>query len=377
MAPNPDSLLIFDTTLRDGEQSPGCSMTQPEKLRVARALDGADLFLPLKLHGVEKDAFVNFYTDMQQAIAQVFFEYEQLVLIMASGIAVRLIAPHLTTKWRDPGVVVMDDGGKNIISLLSGHWGGANDLTKKLAAVLGGNPVITTESDVEGFPAVDLLVKALTGGRKPADPAALKHIQTAILNGQDVGFYPKALKFFPGMAGHTNLHFYDTVEELYLSGCSAGLIACGHAIHPVEVKENFYLVTIRDLVVGIGCHKGAGADEIEQGINSVLAESGLSDTALALVCSIDKKSAEAGLLEYGRSHRLPLKFYTAEEINAVKAPSPASKHALKVMGAQGVAEPCAILGARGGELLTHKKKLKYMTVAVARIPLRELLDGSE
>jgi len=343
-------------------------------LRIVRTLEGAELFLPLKLQHEEIDKSACFYDDLRLAIARVFFEYERLVLIMASGIAVRLIAPHLTTKWQDPAVVVMDDRGKNIISLLSGHWGGANDLAKKLAAVLGGNPVITTESDVEGFPAVDLLVKALTGGREPADPKLLKHIQTAILNGQDVGFYPKALRFFSGMQGHINLHFFDTIEELYVSVCTAGIIASGHSMHPIELKENFFLVPIRDIVVGIGCHKGAGADEIEQGINNVLSASGLSDTSLALVCSIDKKSAEAGLLEYSRRHGLPLKFYTAEEINAVKTPSPVSQHALKVMGVQGVAEPCAILGSKGGELLKHKKKFKNMTVSLVRIPLRELLE---
>ena len=343
-------------------------------LRAVRALEGAELFLPMKLKNDAAEAQAQFYADIKPLLGQLFYEYEQLVLVMASGIAVRLLAPHLVNKWQDPAVVVMDESGKNVISLLSGHWGGANDLAGKLARALGGNPVITTESDIEEFPAFDLLIKALTGGRKPSDPKLLKHIQTAVLEGRDVGFYPRGLQFFPGMVSHANLHFFDSIEELYISGCAAGIIACGHCLRPVPLKENFSLVTIRDIVVGIGCHKGTTAEMIEQGVTSVLAGLGLSAASISLVCSIDKKSGEEGLREYCKSHDLKVKFYAAHEINAVTTPSPPSHYALKVMGVQGVAEPCAILGSKGGDLLTHKKKLKNMTVAVARIQLRELLE---
>lgn len=342
--------------------------------RLMRGLNEARLYVPLKFQDGEQDPSVSFYEDVKQTVAELFFAAGHLVLVMAAGIAVRLIAPHLTTKWHDPAVVVLDDSGANVVSLLSGHWGGANDLAEKIAAVLGARPVVTTASDVSGYPALDLLVKALGGGRPPADPALLARIQASMLGGQDVGFYPKAIRYFPGMTDHHNLHFFDSVEELYLSGCTAGLIASGHAGQPFEVKEQFPVVQVRDIVIGIGCHRGTQAREIQAGIAAVLADLGLGDAAVARVCTIDRKGEEPGLRAYCSGRGLPLTCYSAGQLNALTTPSPTSRHALRVMGVRGVAEPCAVLGAMGGELLARKKKLENMTLAVARIPLRELLE---
>ena len=205
--------------------------------RMLRSLDGAELFLPVKLTDEAGETPAQFYDDIKQLMARIFYEYAQVVLVMASGIAVRLIAPHVTSKWQDPAVVVIDDSGKNIISLLSGHWGGANDLAEKLARVLGGHAVVTTESDVAGFPALDLLVKALGSGRMPENKKFLKTLQARMLEGAQVGFCPRDLSCFPNMTGQSNLHFFDTVDELYSSGCTEGVIANMPGMAPFEVKK--------------------------------------------------------------------------------------------------------------------------------------------
>lgn len=342
--------------------------------RMLRSLDGADLFLPVKLTDDAGAAPAQFYDDIKQLIARLFYEYGQLVLVMASGIAVRLIAPHVTSKWHDPAVVVIDDSGKNIISLLSGHWGGANDLAEKLARVLGGHAAVTTESDVAGFPALDLLVRALGGGSMPENKKFLKSLQARMLEGAQVGFCPSDLRCFPNMAGQPNLHFFDTVEELYSSGCTEAVIALMPGQAPFEVKNDFYVVPVRNIVVGIGCHKGISAGEIEEELGHVLADLHLSIEALCRISTVDKKRGEKGLEEFCSRHGIPLSFYGADDINRIKTPSPKSAHALRVMGVQGVAEPCAVLGSQGGELLKHKVKLKNMTIAVARIPLRHMLE---
>ncbi|MCX5899309.1 MAG: cobalamin biosynthesis protein [Proteobacteria bacterium] len=339
-----------------------------------RSLDGADLFLPVKLTDDAGAAPAQFYDDIKQLIARLFYSYGQLVLVMASGIAVRLIAPHVTSKWHDPAVVVIDDSGKNIISLLSGHWGGANDLAEKLARVLGGHAAVTTESDVAGFPALDLLVRALGGGSMPENKKLLKSLQARMLEGAQVGFCPSDLRCFPNMAGQPNLHFFDTVEELYSSGCTEAVIALMPGQAPFEVKNDFYVVPVRNIVVGIGCHKGISAGEIEEELGHVLADLHLSIEALCRISTVDKKRGEQGLEEFCSRHGIPLSFYGADDINRIKTPSPKSAHALRVMGVQGVAEPCAVLGSQGGELLKHKVKLKNMTIAVARIPLRHMLE---
>ena len=343
-------------------------------VRMLRSLDGAELFLPVKLTDDAGDTPAQFYDDIKQLTSHIFYEYAQLVLVMASGIAVRLIAPHLTSKWQDPAVVVIDDSGNNIISLLSGHWGGANGLAEKLALVLGGHAVVTTESDVAGFPAIDLLVKALAGGRMPKNKKLLKSLQARMLEGAQVGFCPRDLSYFPNMTGQSNLHFFDTVEELYSSGCTEAVIALMPGMAPFEVKNDFYVVPMRNIVAGIGCHKGISADEIEKELGQVLADLQLSIEPLCRIATVDKKRGEKGLEDFCSRHGIQLSFYDADAINRIKTPSPKSEYALRVMGVQGVAEPCAVLGSHGGELLRHKVKLKNMTIALARTPLRQMLE---
>ncbi|RKY62572.1 MAG: cobalamin biosynthesis protein CbiG, partial [Candidatus Latescibacterota bacterium] len=119
--------------------------------RLSRLLPQSRLFLPEKLSREGESSFQN----LRQALAEAFGEYETLVLIMATGIAVRLLAPLLRGKGEDPGVVVMDERGRFAISLLGGHSRGANELARKLAFLSGGESVITTASDVNEIPPID------------------------------------------------------------------------------------------------------------------------------------------------------------------------------------------------------------------------------
>ena len=104
---------------------------------------------------------------------------------------------------------------------------------------------------------------------------------------------------------------------------------------------------MRNIVVGIGCHKGTSAREIEEELGHVLADIQLSFDTLCRIATVDKKRGEKGLEEFCAQHGIPLNFYDADAINRIKTPSPKSEHALRVMGVQGVAEPCAVLGVAG------------------------------
>ncbi|MCP4715254.1 MAG: hypothetical protein GY868_09070, partial [Deltaproteobacteria bacterium] len=307
--------------------------------RLMRSRNGAQLFVPEKYEHETNDPGASFYDDLKECIRVVFLEYASIVLIMASGIAVRMIAPLLKSKWEDPAVVCMDDSGRNVISLLSGHWGGANDLAEKCAQLIGGNPVITTESDVMGFPAVDLLLKAIAGGRVPANIEAARQLQQAVLDGEQIGFFPKELERFKNMQGHSHLHFYDDVEALLSSGCVAGIVVTHQSHHRVEAHDRFLFVQPRDLVLGIGCHRGVGAGEIEQGIKKVLHAQGLYVSSIARICSIDRKQDEQGLLDYAHSRKIPLSFFSAKEITRAAGEVDCSEHVMKHMGVPGVSEP--------------------------------------
>lgn len=342
--------------------------------RILHAFDDGVLYLPEKYAGDTKQKNIMYYKDLKILLDELIKTCGSLILVMATGIAVRMIAPLLRSKWEDPAIVAMDEGGRNIISLVSGHWGGANDLTEKLALILGGNPVITTESDVMGFPSVDMLVKAVTGGVRPADPRRIKKIQSAILDGEDVGFCPKELRSFQRMAGHPTLHFFGSARELLESHCKTGLIVSPFSEKIVNTESRYLQVIPSSIIVGMGCHRGIAEQEIERELTAVLKRKGLAWQAIAAVCTIDRKKNETGLLAFSKRHNIPLRFFTPGQISRVRGPSPDSRHALRVMGVQGVAEPCALLGAEGGVLIVKKIKRANMTIAIAQKPLQQVFD---
>ena len=153
--------------------------------QILSAMKGACLYVPASLNK-NKNASIRCYVNLEQEMSLLFKTYQKIVCIMAAGIAVRMVAPCLKSKWEDPAVVVMDDQGRNIISLLSGHWGGANELTRDLAKLLGGHRVITTASDVRGLPALDVIIKQ--AGTDIFSKQKIKKIQSALIAGQPVGF---------------------------------------------------------------------------------------------------------------------------------------------------------------------------------------------
>jgi len=116
--------------------------------RLKRLLPGSHLYLPEKLAVEPKSSEHRFSSPAREVVREVFSRYQYLVLVMAVGIAVRLVASELRDKHKDPGVVVVDDAGSFSVSLLSGHEGGANELARKVASLLGAHPVVTTASEV-------------------------------------------------------------------------------------------------------------------------------------------------------------------------------------------------------------------------------------
>ena len=113
--------------------------------------------------------------------AETFPLYRQHVFIAAAGIVVRAIAPHLRSKRVDPAVVALDQRGKHVVSLLSGHLGGANRLAEEVAAITGGVPVVTTATDTEGVVSIDLLAEEK--GLVLSNPEAVKGVNMALLQG--------------------------------------------------------------------------------------------------------------------------------------------------------------------------------------------------
>ncbi len=183
-----DSILTAATT----ERVAVLAITRPAVVlggRVAAALPGAHLFAPAGLGAAAAasapEAHILYQCPTRDLIPRLFADWDALVAIFSLGALVRLIAPHLKDKYRDPAVLVLDAAGRFVIPVLSGHLGGANALAGRIAAVLGATPVLTTASDVQQSLAVDLLGREL-GWTLQAAPADLLAASAAVVNGEAV-----------------------------------------------------------------------------------------------------------------------------------------------------------------------------------------------
>lgn len=300
-------------------------------------------------------------------LARLFPVSRGLVLLFSVGAAVRLLAPLLGDKRTDPAVVVVDDAGRFAVAVLSGHLGGANDLARRVAAILGAQAVITTASDAHGLPAVDLLGRPF--GWRLEEEAGLTAAAAAVVNGDPVGVYQDAGEP-PWGAPPPHFTVYDTLEDLVRASPAAALVITDRLVAaelaPLAGRSLVYRP--RSLVVGVGCNRGTAADEIVAAIAGVLHEHGLSRRSLHHLGTVAAKRDEPGLSEAARRLGCPLRFHDAARLDAAAAAAglAASEAALRWVGTRGVAEPAALLGAAGGRLVVRKQKRGNVTVAVAR-----------
>jgi cobalt-precorrin 5A hydrolase / precorrin-3B C17-methyltransferase len=339
--------------------------------RLKIGLSGSCLFLPQNYSGSQGIREYRCSQSLKDSIAGAFTEYKSLVLIMAAGISTRLIAHLIEDKHEDPGVVVVDDGGKFAISLLSGHLGGANALTQKVAHWLGATPVITTASDALGSLAVDLLGKEF--GWEIEDGDNLTRVSMALIEGQPVGVYQESgeqnwmvdRESLPG-----NITVFPDIKTLAEAKLAAALIVTDRILEPGELQglpAQKVIYRPKSLVVGIGCNRGTSSNTIEKAVKSVFSEYNLSIKSIRKLATIDIKQDEDGLLEYAHNNCLAVEYFNKEALGKVPLASASSKEVMKHIGLPGVSEAAALL-ASGGTLVVPKVAYqRAVTIAVARI----------
>jgi len=274
-----------------------------------------------------------------------------LVFVMASGIVVRLIAQLIKDKAEDPAVVVVDEAGRHAISLLSGHLGGANQLACRVAELIGARPVISTASDLWGRTALDLWARDLA--LVAASRKALTRACARLVNEGSLRLYAE-IPLGPLPADLVAVAEPDQAQVI-VSWRTGPWPAGALLLHP------------RRLVLGIGCNRGTGREEIEAAVAEVLEQHRLAPEALARVASIELKRDEEGLLAFAEARGLEAVFFSKEALNAVcGAARSATVH--RATGAWAVAEPAAILAGGSDELLLRKMKWKNVTIALAAAP---------
>ena len=295
----------------------------------------------------------------KEALAAAWEECDQIVLFLATGAAVRLVAPLLGDKRRDPGVVCVDDAGRFAVALCGGHEGGANALAERIAETLGATPVVTTASDSLGVPALDSLGKRL--GFEVEEGSDLAAVGAALVSGETVRLVSE--------------------RRWPLGPLPENVVLVEPKVWPEEIEPPLLEISDRllatprlsvvyrppSLVAGVGCSRGADAAEILDLLDSALHEAGLSQKSVAVLASIDVKSDEAGLLEAADDLGVPLHFHSAEELAAVETPNP-SPVVAGAVGTPSVAEASVLVS--GAELLLEKRKSANATVAIGRLPVR-------
>ena len=287
--------------------------------------------------------------DLSTFTAQLFDRHKTLVYIMATGIVVRSIALHLVDKTVDPAVVVLDEKGQFAISLLSGHLGGANAVASEIAGAIGATAVITTASDVQGMPSVDMIAQK---HQLIIDSMHDAKILTAMtVNGQKVGWRNDSL---------LNLPCYYPCDEID----AEGLVVVSNRTDLAEKVLSAQLIP-QNIIVGVGCRRGISGQQIIDFVTEQLQLNSISEMSIRQLASIDIKSDEQGMLDAAAHFGVPAVFIETAEIEKIEQDFSSSAFVKSQVGVSGVCEPAAfIAGGRAGEFISRKKSKEGITVAI-------------
>ncbi len=286
---------------------------------------------------------------MRQWTKAAFETYDAIVFVGAIGIAVREIAPFVKSKDVDPAVISVDEKGRFSVPVLAGHIGGANALAVRIAGTTGALPVVTTATDINGKIAIDSF--AVNNNLTIVSLKAAKSVAARILAGDPVGLVcevPIRGEAPPELNGPA-----DSPTGVYIGVGGKKPFA-----------DTLQLVP-RDLVLGIGCRRGTPQADIEDMVAKALKEAGVCMERVRAAASIDLKKDEQGLLTFASDHRIPITFYTSEELNALEGEFSKSNFVQSVTAVDCVCERSAVKVSRNGRIILRKFAGNGVTVAIA------------
>ena len=261
--------------------------------------------------------------------------------------------------------IVIDDNANFVISVLSGHLGGANELSNEIAEKMGATSVITTAADVNKTIAVDLVGKEF--GWKIHDDSNVTRISAFMVNKEQIGVFQNAgQKEWRKGKMPENITFFSNIEDLKNSDSKGYLIITNDEIKDEDVLKNSVVYRVPDLVIGIGLHWDTPKETILNGVNETLEKFGLKQNKIARFVSIKKDKDVIGLIELGKEMDIQVEYIDREELATISAPNP-SKTVQAFEGTASVSEAAAIKSSQG-ELIVEKQKFPpNLTVAIARI----------
>jgi cobalt-precorrin 5A hydrolase len=339
-------------------------------LKIKDALDAAGLnsvvYAPKKYH---QNGVVAIDKKVADFVADTYSTVDALIAVMATGIIIRSVAPLLESKLTDPAVVGADATGKYVISLLSGHYGGANELAKTIAKGIGATAVITTASDVTGKQSVDELAKTLH--LTIQNPESLVAVNSAIVNGDrlaivlagDVKIPEKTVNGYEVKKAENGVKALEIINSY-----DAGVIVTREPLSIASFVKPFTILKTKNLVVGLGARKDSTADSIVTAVNTALASVHVPLESVKCFATIDIKRTSKPMVEAVQRLGGKLEFLSVDALRSLNHSdlSPDSKMVQEKIGVGGVCERAALIVAgKNSKLILKKTKLNAVTVAVA------------
>ncbi len=323
---------------------------------------GHDLALDLK-EKLDNDSTIIktdvYHKDVKLHFPVLFKEYDSIIAIMASGILIRSIAPLIESKVSDPAILNVDDNGNFVISALSGHLGGANRLTEKVACLLDATPVITTSTDVNKKLGIDVLANDLY--LSIDDTKEILYFNKAILEGKKISFSINSDGNFDYLLQYLNENTFEMdVSINYSPDVEKDEIHVQMEDHEITLKE-------KKLVVGIGCRRGKECEKIYEGLKKSIDELNIHESRINYLASAEIKKDEKGILELSKKLNVPVYFVELDKLKLFESNDvQKSEFVRSKFGIYGVCEPSALITAGFDSQLIYKKtSYDGVTIAIA------------
>ena len=300
-----------------------------------------------------------YHKDVKNTFNLLFYEYDSIIAIMASGILIRSISHLIESKTTDPAILNIDDNGNFVISMLSGHLGGANKLTLKIADLIDATAVITTSTDVNKKLGIDVLAKDLY--LSIDNTKEILHFNKSILDGKKVSFTVNANAKHDYLYDYLNNNTLEMDVSIYFSS------RIKNDEIEAECDNHKLILKPRKIVFGIGCRRGKTCNEINEAVNNVLNELNINKSRINMFSSAEIKKDELGLLELSESLDIPINFVDLDRLKLFRSDDvQKSEFVMSKFGIYGVCEPSALITAGFDSKLIYKKTaFDGVTVSVA------------
>ncbi|PHM54430.1 cobalamin biosynthesis protein CbiG [Xenorhabdus sp. KK7.4] len=307
-----------------------------------------------------ESGFFTFDGSFSNTVRKVFTRYSALIMVGATGIAIRVIAPLLRDKMTDPAVIVLDEKGQFAISLLSGHMGGANKLAQQIADILDGQAVITTATDVNQVAALDLLSQQLDG-RMENFRESVKTVNQMLVNGKRVGIW-----FHPDLSDEKNrydIRGFIPVDSLEERPELDALVYVSYERTNLMLAIPVFKLIPRRIVAGIGCRLGVEPEQCAELLERHLLELNLEPLALKAIGSIELKKDEPALIQLSQQHQIPFQTFSVNQLSHYEQVFPTSEFVRKTVGIGSVSQPVAWLMSKG-HLVGHTLREQGVTITL-------------